>query len=188
MFLRTKIFRQLVLFALIPSVIIAALAYYFLQEAIDQTSTWLAVSSPDRTINSLRLTETRLQETARRYLESVDSRAVSNLDSLLDWRLVLENGRTVDFHRNIDGPVSLDSVLQAGRYEPGMIRHLADRYLIIGAAVQRDNWVIAGGFVFDREYLDGFRAVSATLKESRRFQNLLPGFILFLFSSANFLR
>lgn len=64
-----------------------------------------------------------------------------------------------------------------------MIRRVIDGYLVIGACIERGDSTLACGFVFGREYLSGFQAVSATLKESRRFQNLMPGFILFLMFS-----
>jgi nitrogen fixation/metabolism regulation signal transduction histidine kinase len=178
--LRTKIFRQLVLFALIPSVVIALVACYFLWEAIDQASAWLSVSTPDRTINSLRLAETRLQETALKYLSATELTLPDISDTLFDWRMIIEDGVIVESFSSVRFPPEVDSVFRAGSYDPGMIRRVIGDYLIIGASVRRDNLIVAGGYILDREYMNGFRAASASLRENRRFQNLLPGFIMFL--------
>ncbi len=178
--LRTRIFRRLVLFALIPSIIITAAAVYFMSEVIDQTSVWLSVSSPDRTINSMRLIETRLQETARQYLQTIDFEILTQSDSLVDWWVVSRKGQIATSLSVLVLPPQVDSVFKAGSYEPGMVHRVIDGYLMVGACLERGDSTIACGYIFEREYLNGFQAASATLKESRRFQNLMPGFILFL--------
>jgi len=181
--LRTRIFRRLVVVALVPSIIIAVVAFYFLSKAIDQSSAWLAVSSPDRTINSLRLTETRLQEAALEYLSETDATDLSDTASFFDWRIIIAEGRVADSYSRISFRPEVDSAFRAAGYEPGQIREVIGDYLIVGASVNRRDSIIAGGFILDREYLSGFEAASGALRESRQFQNLMPGFILFLLAA-----
>lgn len=181
MFLRTKIFRQLVLFALIPSLLIGLAAYYMLFEALDQASAWISLSSPDRTINSLRLVESRLQDQAEFYLRRGDDPHADSIVSL-DWRLVFDGDRVDEYRRGGEWRGLDDSVLiQLIRdSEPGQVREIVNKYLILGSAVDRGGLRIAGGFILDREYLDGFSAAGAGLSERRRFSNIFPGLQLFL--------
>lgn len=180
MLLRTKIFRQLVFFALIPSLIIAAVGFYFLLETIKATGLWMSTASPDRTINSLRLTEARLQESAAAYLAAAGDTATSPPDSLFDWWLVAGPDGTVRLQCCCRLSPGIDSALRTGIDRAGMIRRVVDDHLILGAAKTGRNGITAAGFLLDREYLRGFQAVSESLTESRRFQNLLPGYIMFL--------
>jgi len=178
--LRTRIFRRLVIIALIPTIIIALAAFYFLSKAIEQSSAWLSVSSPDRTINSLRLTETRLQEAAQAYLTDLDIDKIHASDSLFDWWVIIANGEITETYNRSAFKSDVDSLLRTAKYEPEFIRQVIGDYLIVGAAVNHPNGIVAGGFILDREYLSGFDAASSALRENRRFQNLMPGFILFL--------
>jgi nitrogen fixation/metabolism regulation signal transduction histidine kinase len=181
--LRTGIFRRLVLVALIPAILVAAAAYYFLSKAMEQSGAWIEISSPDRTINSLRLTETRLQETALKLLSLSGASANSGIDSLLDWRLTFENGRLTEFFENVDLSHEVDSLLREGPYESGIVRRVAGGNLIIGACVEQNGQTVVGGFILGREYLSGFEAASATLQESRRYRNLMPGLMLFMLAA-----
>jgi nitrogen fixation/metabolism regulation signal transduction histidine kinase len=179
--LRTKIFRQMVLFAVIPALIIVSVAYYFLFQALSQSRVWLEVSAPDRTINSLRLIETRLQQAAWNRLLSFESRGLPAADSTLDWLVVTDRGNTAVVELAADLPYAVDSVLRAGFPRAELIRRVVGDYLILGAAVGDSARIVAGGYLFGGEYLRGFQAAGAGLSESRRFHNLLPGFTLFLF-------
>jgi nitrogen fixation/metabolism regulation signal transduction histidine kinase len=181
--LRTKIFRKLVLFALIPSLIVTVVACYFLSEAIDRASAWLSISSPDRTINSLRLAEFRFQETAREFLSGSDFKTFSEIDSLFDWRVVVDGGIITESYCGVDLPPEVDSIFKAGTFDSESIRTVIENYLILGASVTRQERTVAAGFILDHEYMSGLKAATASLQESRNFQNLLPGFILFLLAA-----
>jgi len=181
MFLRTKIFRQLVLFAFVPSLIIGVAVYYMLFQALDQASAWISVSSPDRTINSLRLAESRLQEQADIRLRDVDfSKPVP--DTVLDWWLAIENDRAVSFSVIGEWPGLTDSqfIRLVRDADPGPVREIIGKYLVLGTIIEGDGAHIAGGFVLDRQYLEGFAAATAGLGERRRFGNIFPGLRLFL--------
>jgi nitrogen fixation/metabolism regulation signal transduction histidine kinase len=178
--LRTRIFRRLVLVALVPAIIVIAISGYITTMTIDQTSSWLEVASPDRTINSLRLIETRLQEMASEYLSTSQGVDVASLDSAFDWRVIIENGRLVDAFGNFDFYWEFDSTFQAGVFDSGMVRRVIRGHLIVGASAEWEGRTVACGFTFDREYLSGFEAASATLRESRRSRVVMSGFVLFL--------
>ena len=176
MLLRTKIFRHLVLFALIPPVVMGLVAYYMVNRAVDQAETLLASSAPDRTINSLRLMEDYLQESLREYLLRRERADSVDISSFLHWRAVKKNGQIqiyTDLARWID---SLGVILPD---QSGPIRKVMGSNLIIGYAVRTDSGIVAGGYIFDREYLSGFEAASQSLSESREYKNILPAFILF---------
>jgi signal transduction histidine kinase len=180
MFLRTKIFRQLVLFAFIPSLIIGFAAYYMLFEALDRAGAWISVSSPDRTINSLRLAESRLQDLADIRLRR--DAPESEPDSLLDWWLSVENDHVTAIAITGEWPDLDDSLINrfALDAEVGPVREVIDDYLILGSVVSGNGRKTAGGFILDREYLDGFTAVTGDLSRRRRFSNIFPGLRLFL--------
>jgi len=177
--LRTRIFRQLVIFALVPSLILAAVACYFLLEAIQRAGHWRQVASPDRTINSMRLIESLLQETVITRLRQEDANARA-IDSTFDWHTTVVGDSIVGSHWPGELSSGMDTALTAAGIGPGLIRRVVGGKLILGGAVKRNDTVIAGGFVLGREYLSGFEAASATLSESRSYQNLLPGLALFL--------
>jgi nitrogen fixation/metabolism regulation signal transduction histidine kinase len=177
--LRTRIFRQLVVFALVPSCIVALTAYYFLFQAIEKTSGWLAATSPDRTINSLRVAEARLQEMARIRLSGKATFPQSG-DPLFDWEVITRDGVVLEYASAGRVSAAVDSLLGRGFVSAGPIRRMIDGYLIVGAAVTREERVVAAGFILDREYVNGFQAATTSLTGSRGFQNILPGFLLFL--------
>lgn len=175
--LRRRIFRQFLAVALIPSCIIAVAAWYLLDRGIDQATRQLAPQTPDRTINSLRLSEARLQQAVEAYLmHAVDPTS----DSLLDWQVVIDGGKTISVYSKSSRTFRIDSVLRAATVHPGPIRHLEQNGLIIGAAVERSGKIVAGGFIFDAEYLSGFDAAASSLSQSRNFQNMMPGFVFFI--------
>ena len=180
MLLRTKIFRQMVLFAVIPALIIVSVAYYFLFQSLGRSRVLLEMAAPDRTINSLRLIETRLQQAAVNRLLSYENTGLPAADSTLDWLVVTDGRNAAVIERPADLSRAVDSALKAGfpRAEP--IRRVVGDYLILGGAVGDSARVVAGGYLFGEEYLRGFQAAGAGLSESRRFHNLLPGFTLFL--------
>ncbi len=179
MYLRTKIFHQLVLFALIPSVVVGLAAYYLLFKSMDRASTWFSVSSPDRTINSLRIAEARLQDQAAAYLMRGGGRPDS---AMLDWWVIAENDSITDAALIGEWPGLADSMLSVvgAAVDEGPVRAVVQGYLLLGASTHNGPRRMAGGFVLDREYLDGFRTATAGLSESRRFHNIQPGLILFL--------
>jgi nitrogen fixation/metabolism regulation signal transduction histidine kinase len=179
MYLRTKIFHQLVLFALIPSVVVGLAAYYLLFESMDRASTWFSVSSPDRTINSLRIAEARLQDEAAAYLMRGGGRPDS---AEFDWWLIMENDSITDAAIIGDYPGLADTMLSVvgTALEDGPVRAVVHGYLLLGAGTHQGPRRTAGGFILDRDYLDGFRTATAGLSESRRFHNIQPGLILFL--------
>ncbi len=181
MLLRTKIFRQLVLFALVPSLVIGIVAYYFLFAALDRASAWFSISAPDRTINSLRVAEARLQDEADALLRA-GGVAKPLSDSRLDWRLTVREGQVLSCEIRDGWPTLTDSSLSESlkHTAAGPIREVVDGHLLLGWAGDQDGSRIAGGFILDREYLDGFAAATAGLSERRQFQNILPGLILFL--------
>jgi len=181
MFLRTKIFHQLVLFALIPSLVVGSAAYYLLFKSMDRASVWFSVSSPDRTINSLRISEARLQDQAAAYLShgnKIDS-------TILDWWISSNDDGTIDATITGDWPGLADSMLAVIDTSPdeGPVRAVLNGYLLLGANVRHGSRHTAGGFILDREYLAGFRTATAGLSESRRFHNIQPGLTLFLIAA-----
>lgn len=178
MFLRTKIFHQLVLFALIPSVVVGSAAYYLLFKSMDRASIWLSVSSPDRTINSLRLVEARLQDQAAAYL----LRGGRPDSTVFDWWVVAEGDSVIDAAIIGDYPKLTDTIPAAfgNISDEGPVREVIRGYLFLGASTRSGSRRTAGGFILDRQYLDGFRTATAGLSESRRFQNIQPGLVLFL--------
>lgn len=186
MLLRTRIFRQLVALALIPSCIIALAACFLLFRAVDQTSRWLAASSPDRTINSLRIVETRLQQTAQEILAAINADNLRSTDSLFDWFVVIKDGEIIISEVYVDLPPGMDSIISHSLKEAGPIREIAGQNIAIGSSVFKNGRLIAGGFVLDREYLSGFEAASVSLSESRGYKNILPAFLLFIVAAGAF--
>jgi nitrogen fixation/metabolism regulation signal transduction histidine kinase len=180
MLLRTRIFRQLVALALIPSCIIALAACFLLFRAIDQTSRWLAASSPDRTINALRVVETRLQDAAQEIVMVIDSDNLSNTNSIFDWFVVAKDGEIIISKAYIDLPRGIDSIISHSLKKAGPIREITGQNIAIGSSVFKNGRLIAGGFILGREYLSGFEATSASLSESRGYKNILPAFLLFI--------
>lgn len=180
MLLRTKIFRYLAVFALIPSLIIAVVTYFLFLEALDQTAGWLTASTPDRTINSLRLSEDRLQLTIKDLLISGGADSDLDIPNGLDWIAVSENGAMVDFKRKENIPAFFDSILSGLSANEGAIREVSGSRLIIGYGVASGRQLISGGVIFERDYLDGFEAASRSLTEYREYKNVLPAFILFI--------
>ncbi len=177
MYLRTKIFHQLVLFALIPSVVVGVAAYYLLFKSMDRASNWFSVSSPDRTINSLRIAEAELQDQAAAYL----SRGAAD-SALFDWWVNVDGDSITEAVIIGQYPGLADSMLAdiGNSVDDGPVRAVVQGYLLLGAGMHSGSRRTAGGFVLDREYLDGFRTATAGLSESRRFQNIQPGLVLFL--------
>jgi len=180
MLLRTKIFRQLVLFALAPSVIMAGVAYYFLLGALDRTSGWIATAAPDRTINSLRMAEARLQQHAGAALANVNVTNLPLYDTGLDWMMVIDRGEKAVSLSDGDYPPGIDTVIKGLAIEPGPVRFVSDGYVILGWADTANDRLTAGGYLLDREYLDGLQAATFSLTESRRLQTILPWYMLFL--------
>jgi len=176
MLLKTKIFRQMVLFAVIPSLLVAASAYLFLRLALEQSGTLMAAAAPERTINSLRLLETRLQEVAASRLESGPPDSVRRN---LEWFCLIRSDTVIGYGPETV-PGLVDSLRKIDSWAAGPVRKIIGRYLLIGQADVRDSETIAGGFIIESEYLDGFVAVSQTLAESRGFRNVMPGFVLFI--------
>ncbi|MCP4570059.1 MAG: hypothetical protein GY841_20960 [FCB group bacterium] len=176
MLLRTMIFRYLVLFALIPPVIMALVSYYMIAQAVDQAEMMLASSAPDRTINSLRLMEDYLQQSIRGNLSSAGQSDRMRDSGNLHWRAITVDGETQVITELTEMETSIRSVLLAG---PGPIRKVIGTSLIIGYAEEAGTGLVAGGFIFDREYLSGFEAASQSLSESREYKNILPAFIFF---------
>ncbi len=179
MYLRTKIFHQLVLFALIPSLVVGLAVYYLLFASMDRASTWFSVSSPDRTINSLRIAEARLQDEAVAYLMRGGNRPDS---ALFDWWLVTDNDSIIDGAIAGEYPGLTDTALSVigASLDGGAVRAMVQGYVFLGASRQDGTRRVTGGFILDRAYLDGFRTATAGLSESRRFHNIQPGLILFL--------
>lgn len=120
-----------------------------------------------------------MQDQAEAYLIRAGARPDS---SVLDWWVTVENGRVMDAAIVGDRPGLEDSMLWAigtGQNE-GPVREVTHGYLLLGASVAGGGRRIAGGFILDREYLDGFRTATAGLSESRRFHNIQPGLVIFL--------
>ncbi|MCK5126116.1 MAG: GHKL domain-containing protein [candidate division Zixibacteria bacterium] len=174
MLFRTKIFRHLVLFSIIPSLILAVSAYFLLNLAVEQTGTWLSGSAPDRTINAMRFSEDRLQEIARKIVLSESH----TTDTLLDW---CTNGGKF-FCEESYGKIadSIHNIIRAAAQSSGPIREFYREIIIIGYAYSKDDSLIAGGFILDEQYVTGLNAATVSLRESRQYTNIMPGFILFL--------
>ncbi len=179
MLLRTKIFRQLVLFATIPSIILAVSAYFLLQTTIEQTSSWLAGNASDRTINALRLVESKLQTAAESTLSLSGNDETA---SGLDWQL-REGAITWSAAGSHPDPMSIDSIVIRSCTETGPVRVVVDGAVLVGFSIIDAGKVTAGGYLLDESYLAGLEAATSSLSESRNFSNILPAFILFLFTS-----
>ena len=179
--LRTKIFRQMVLFAIIPSLIIALSAFFILRLAIDRTGSWLSATSPERTINALRLTEYQLQRIAE---AAVKSDSDIPMQSAFDW--TLKDG-VVQYGLESPRTPELDSLILSIAQVLGPIRLAQSDFVIVGFAAGNDSVLTAAGFILDRQYVSGFEAATASLSESRGFKNILPGFILFLITGGAFI-
>ncbi len=179
MLLRARIFRHLVLVALIPALILSLISYYLLARSVEQAGAWMTGLSPERTINALRLTEERLQGAAQAAVTAyVNGTAMTPFDSVLDW-LVVMNGATLTYViMPKDGAALLDSALAAIR-SPGPVRRLIEGRVLVGNAVADRGRIVAGGYLLGREYLDGFTSATADLSESRSYSNLRPALVLF---------
>lgn len=173
--LRAKIFRHLVLIATIPSLILAVSAYFLLDATLSQTNVWLASSTPDRTINALRLAESRLQAAAK---ATMSASGTQDRLRLLDWSLMGDSLAMPDAVRE-SLPAGHDSLLCAACKEPGPVRLLVDGAVVVGYARDSAGGILAGGFVLGEEYVSGFQAATANLGDSRNQQNLFPAFIVF---------
>jgi nitrogen fixation/metabolism regulation signal transduction histidine kinase len=179
MLLRTRIFRQLVIFTLIPALIIAAVSYFLLIRAIDQTSRWLTGAAPERTINSLRITESRLQQDAEMILSLVKPDANDADEYGLDW-LFMDDSLITEplFEPEVYESLLLRIRKCAGGMGP--LRSVVGNHLVIGYSTDAGNGCLAGGYIFDREYLDGYQSAIAGLSESRDFKNILPAYLMFI--------
>jgi len=177
MLLRTKIFRYLVFFALIPSLAITFAAYYLVTGSVRQTGERLYNQSPEMIINSLRLAEEQVQ------LAALDRLAASEHGLALrplDWRLEyhISNDSIVTIYAN-DAEMR-DSLTVLIPLQPGPVRRLIGKNLILGYANPEDGVISAGGFILDSDYLDGYEAASASLSGSREYKNLLPAYRQFI--------
>lgn len=180
MLLRARIFRQLVTFALIPAIIIALVSYLLLIRAINQTEQWLASGSPERTINTLRLAESRLQEQAESILRSSNLNNTKIEVSGLDWLITTDSEYYVEPYKSQRLIDTLRQAVSNSYNAGGPIRLVAENYLIIGAAIETDNQLVAGGYLFGREYLSGYATATTYLSEARGFKNILPAYLTFI--------
>jgi len=182
MLLKTKIFRHLVFFALIPSLAIALVTYFLLVNAIERSGSWLETLSPEKTISSMRITEEQLQKTTETLLLNIDIDMIDNSDSLFDWRIEYKDDSMIYYKTFINSSINIDSILMANKQKAGNIRYIVADKIVIGALVKKKDRKIAAGFIFDQEYLSGFEAASASMREYRGYRNIMPGFILFIFA------
>ncbi len=181
MFLRAKIFRHLLLFALIPSLVVTGLYFYLQSRLLDQAEQHLASFSPDRTINSLRLAEARLQESVLALMTGADPNRPEATAAGLDWLIVRDTlGRTTVLKAPPGTPFPVDSLIIARETSAPLLRHLSGRTLFLGARIASAGRTWIGGFVFDREYLEGFETAATSLSEGRLYRNLRPAFTLFV--------
>lgn len=179
MLLRTKIFRHLLLLALAPSLLIAGAFLYLQSRIVAPADRYIASFSPDRTINALRLEESRLQEIARSLLTDADTRDPSATAARFDWMVVVDSGAVTVIKTPPDADAPPDSLFGPGLCATSAIRRVAGKDLLIGACVERQGRILAGGFLLGHEYLDGFESATASLSQRRFYTNLRPAFTLF---------
>jgi nitrogen fixation/metabolism regulation signal transduction histidine kinase len=179
MLLRTKIFRHLLLFALAPSLLIATVSFYLQGHIIAPADRYIASFSPDRTINALRLAEARLQETARTVLAGSDPRNLRAVATQLDWMIVIDSTVATAVKMPSALAVPVDSLLGPEMASSSTIRRVVDKSLFLGAWVDREGRKVAGGFILDHQYLDGFETATVSLSQGRLYSNLRPAFALF---------
>jgi len=182
MLLRAKIFRWLVFFALVPSLIITLVSFYLLNQAIDQTGDWLTTSSPEMVINSLKLLEEKLSGEADREVGLISAAPGDFSEAQLDWVIIYSNGQYQTQIKD-DWQGIIDSQIINDIDSSGNIRKITDGRLLLGFVRHSDFLTVAGGFVLDRNYLRGFEAASNTLTRGRHYANVLPAFILFVSAS-----
>lgn len=179
MLLRTKIFRHLLLFALVPSLLIAVVFFYLQSRIVAPADRYIASFSPDRIINALRLGESRLQETARSMLTGIDPRDPTTVSIPLDWMAVIDSGIVTIIKMRSTVAVSIDSLFGPDLDVSAGIRRVIGRNLFIGACVEREGGILAGGFALDHQYLDGFESATVSLSQRRFYTNLRPAFTIF---------
>ncbi|MDD4050590.1 MAG: ATP-binding protein [candidate division Zixibacteria bacterium] len=179
MLLRTKIFRHLLVFALVPSLVIAAVSLYLQSHIVAPADRYIASFSPDRTINALRLAEARLQDAARTALEQADPGRLQSTAKGLDWLVLVDSTQATAVKMPPDNAVPIDSVLGPEPFASSTIRRAVGKNLFLGAWVDSNGRKIAGGFVLDHQYLDGFETATVSLSQGRFYSNLRPAFTLF---------
>ncbi len=179
MLLRTKIFRHLLFFALVPSLVIAAVSLYLQSRIITPADRYIASFSPDRTINALRLSEARLQEAARAVLAELDPRRLETEAAGLDWLIVIDSGSATAVKMPSGGAIQVDSLLGSEMFSSSAIRRVIGKSLFLGAWVDRDGRKLAGGFALDPHYLNGFETATVSLSQGRLYSNLRPAFTMF---------
>ncbi|MEE9443124.1 MAG: ATP-binding protein [candidate division Zixibacteria bacterium] len=176
MYLRSKIFRHLILFALVPSLIIVLVGYYLLDLTIQSSDKIMEDLSPDRTINSMRLVESKLQLIAANLLIENHTGEISNS---LDW-MVIDSGQTTVVVKSEEFIELPDSIFEFTEISNQFIRKIGDDYIILGASSEIENIKMAGGFIMRTEYLEGFEAATLSLRESRHYRNIQPGLLQFI--------
>jgi signal transduction histidine kinase len=177
--LRSKIFRHLLVFALAPSLVIAAVSLYLQSYLIAPADRYIASFSPDRTINAMRLAEARLQDAARAALERADPGHLASTAEHLDWLLVIDSAKATAVKVPPDAAFPMDSLLRPNLFSSSTIRRVAGKSLLLGACLDLHGRKIAGGFVLDRQYLDGFETATVSLSQGRLYSNLRPAFTQF---------
>ncbi|MFH1700423.1 MAG: ATP-binding protein [Candidatus Zixiibacteriota bacterium] len=174
--MRSKIFRHLILFALAPSLIIVLAGYYLLDLTIQSSDKIMEDLSPDRTINSMRLVESKLQVIAMNLIIQNHIREVSNS---LDW-IVIDSGQTTVVIKSDEFIEMPDSIFISFEPSGQFIRDVGDDYIILGASSEVGNIKRSGGFIMRAEYLNGFEAAAMSLRESRHYRNIQPGLLQFI--------
>lgn len=168
----------MVLFAMVPALLIAVVSYFLLSQSIDRISLWLSSGSLDRTINSLRIVESRLQDQAALIITDVD-----RAESQLDWYITSQNNQLTCSDKTAQLPIIIDPTIFS-EFKPGQpIRRIINGHLILGWTTALDSepeTIIAGGYILTPEYLTGFSSAAAGLSGSREFQNIIPGYLLFI--------
>ena len=179
MLLRTKIFRHLLFFALVPSLVIAAVSLYLQSHIVAPADRYIASFSPDRTINALRLAEARLQDAARSALMRADPDRLQTTANGLDWLVLIDSAGATAVKMPPDNAVPADSILGPNAFSSSTIRRTVGKNLFLGAWADINGRKIAGGFVLDRQYLDGFETATVSLSQGRLYSNLRPAFTMF---------
>lgn len=181
--LRTRIFGQLVIAACIPTLIAGTVAWVLLDRAVEQTTRQLTPEAPELTLNSMRLLEDRLRQTAHdAIMESISLRTI-RADSALDFFIVRRGDGLV--HSTFKVPLSAlaDSILAGDAAPPGFFRTVMHRRLLLGFCVDTQGMRFSGGYVLDPEYLSGLQSAAEQLSQSRGFHNQLPGLMSFLLAA-----
>lgn len=176
MYLRSKIFRHLILFALIPSLIIIFSGYYLLNLTIQSSDKIVEDLSPDRTINSMRIVESKLQLIASNLL--IENNSIEILH-LLDW-MVIDSGQSVVILKSEEFVELPDSIIKFIGLTSELVREVGSDYIILGASRENDGITTACGFIMRREYMEGFEAATMSLRESRHYRNIQPGLLQFV--------